>query len=358
MSQMYSSLLPNGLKDLLPPEAEKESHITQNLLHSFSKFGYTRVKPPLVEFEQSLLSQGPGQALARQTFRLMDPVSGQMMGVRADTTAQIARIAKTRLADEPRPLRLSYAVDVLKVNGTQLRPERQFCQVGCEMIGVDDCSDDVEICLTALTALQKVGIKNLTIDLTIPSLVNDLYKAFDVKADEVEQFDKLLQKRERDELAGKKSEISQCLIGLLDASGVAETAIYELQKLKIPKAAQDTIINLKVIYDELSDALEIYGLDDVKITIDLIERRGFDYQNEISFTLFSSGVRGELGRGGRYRLNDDGNENAAGFTLYMDSLLYAATINPDRHDKSVATNCSWAEIKKLQDDGFHISRKK
>ena len=102
--------------------------------------------------------------MASDIFRLMDPVSRRMMGVRADMTAQIARIAGSRLKEEKRPLRLSYAADVLRVNGSQLRPERQFCQVGCELVGASTYKDDVEVALLALLGLKKAGVKNLSID--------------------------------------------------------------------------------------------------------------------------------------------------------------------------------------------------
>ena len=102
----------------------------------FAAHGYQRVKPPLLEFEDSLLA-GSGAAVAEQTFRLMDPDSQRMMGLRADTTPQVARIATTRLADAPRPLRLSYAGQCLRVRGTQLAPDRQIAQAGIELIGHD-----------------------------------------------------------------------------------------------------------------------------------------------------------------------------------------------------------------------------
>lgn len=358
MTRKTPFLLPNGLKDLLPPEAEKEVHIIHLLMQEFIKFGYGRVKPPLVEFEESLLAPGPGQALARNTFRMMDPVSQRMMGVRADTTAQIARIAKSRLQEEERPLRLSYAADVLKVNGSQLRPERQFCQVGCEMIGVACAQDEVEICLAALSSLKKIGIENLSIDLTIPVLVDDLYQAFNVDDDQIEILNHLLQKRDRDGLKNIGSDVANCFVSLLDASGVASDAIDMLQGIAIPSQAQSSILNLKEVYEGLCDALKAYGSSDVSITIDLIERRGFDYQNGTSFTLFSSHVRGELGRGGRYRLCDGDEENASGFTLYMDSLLRATNIVPDENRKSVSADTDWQDIKKLQEAGYQVSRKK
>ena len=106
--------------------------------------GYERVKPPLVEFEENLLS-GAGAAMAQDTFRLMDPISQRMIGLRADMTPQVARIAATRLANAPRPLRLCYAGQVLRVKGSELRPERQVGQVGAELIGADAAAADVEV---------------------------------------------------------------------------------------------------------------------------------------------------------------------------------------------------------------------
>ena len=108
------SLLPNGLRDALPPEAGWEARAISQLLDVFHTNGYDRGESPLMEFEKSLLD-GPGQAVSPQTFRLMDPVSQRMMGLRADITPQIAMIASTRLMHASRPLRLSYAGQVLRV---------------------------------------------------------------------------------------------------------------------------------------------------------------------------------------------------------------------------------------------------
>src|SRR5688572_10246851 len=102
------ALLPEGFHDDLPPDAEYEATIAERLLARFYAYGYDRVTPPLAEFEESLLS-GSGKSLSRQMFRLMDPISQRMMGVRTDMTIQVARIAATRLSPAPRPLRLCYA---------------------------------------------------------------------------------------------------------------------------------------------------------------------------------------------------------------------------------------------------------
>ena len=120
-------LLPAGLRDLLPPEAETEAAAVQALMDAFAAHGYQRVKPPLLEFEDSLLA-GSGAAMADQTFRLMDPDTRRMMGLRADITPQVARIATTRLGHVARPLRLSYAGPCLRAQGSQIAPDRQFAQ--------------------------------------------------------------------------------------------------------------------------------------------------------------------------------------------------------------------------------------
>src|SRR5580693_2690768 len=110
---LHKALLPQGLRDLLPPEAAWEAEVVQRLTAVLGQHGYERVKPPLAEYEDNLLS-GAGAAMAMETFRVMDPVSQRMIGLRADMTPQIARIATTRLKNAPRPLRLCYAGQVLR----------------------------------------------------------------------------------------------------------------------------------------------------------------------------------------------------------------------------------------------------
>jgi len=163
-------LLPAGLSDVLAPDAAFEASVLERLLADLAAHGFDRVAPPLIEFEDSLLT-GIGAGLAEQTFRLMDPESQKMMGVRADMTPQVARIAARRLSKAPRPLRLSYAGQVLRVRGSQLRPERQFTQVGAELIGPDEAAADAEVIVLAAGALGNLDIADLSIDLGLPKLV-------------------------------------------------------------------------------------------------------------------------------------------------------------------------------------------
>jgi ATP phosphoribosyltransferase regulatory subunit len=173
-------LLPAGFTDLLPPEAEHEAALVEALMESFARHGYERVKPPLLEFEESLLA-GSGAAVADQTFRLMDPVSQRMMGLRADTTPQVSRIAATRLGAAARPLRLCYAGQVLRVRGSELSPERQLPQAGIELIGGAAPEADAEVALVAAEALVHAGIGDVTLDVTLPRLAHALIEAASIE---------------------------------------------------------------------------------------------------------------------------------------------------------------------------------
>src|SRR5579862_8385767 len=160
--ELHPALLPAGLRDLLPPDAAIEAAVVERLMAVLASHGYERVKPPLLEFETSLLG-GSGAAMAQETFRLMDPVSRRMIGIRADMTLQIARIAASRLIKSPRPLRLAYAGQVLRVHGTQLRPERQFGQIGAELIGSDAQVADAEVIGLAAETLAAIGVSSVSI---------------------------------------------------------------------------------------------------------------------------------------------------------------------------------------------------
>ncbi len=354
-----AALLPNGLLDLLSPQAESEARAISSFMQTFAAFGYNRVKPPLVEFEESLLGAGPGKALSRQTFRLMDPVSQRMMGVRADVTAQIARIATSRLSETKRPLRLSYAADVLRVNGTQLRPERQFCQVGCEMIGTDTVMADVETMLIALKALSSLSIANLSIDLTVPTLVQNLYEDLGIGEDDAFSLDEIVEQRNRDAVLASGSPAASMIVALMELEGAAEKSLPKLKALGLKGKAAEDMKRLSDAAEGLASALKVYGLSDIiQITIAPLERRGFEYQTGVSFTLFASGARGELGRGGRYDVAVSGKapETATGFTLYMDSILRVAPAFKAPEQKNVSADADWETVKALQEQGIQVIR--
>ena len=309
------SLLPNGLRDALPPEAGAEARVVGRLLDVFHANAYDRVEPPLVEFEQSLLD-GPGQAVSAQTFRLMDPVSQRMMGLRADITPQIARIAATRLAQAPRPLRVSYAGQVLRVRGNQLRPERQFAQVGVELIGAPAPRGDVEVVVLAAESLSSVGVPEVSIDLSMPTLVPAICQDIGLALDESRRARVVLDRKDPAALVGFNDTTRAILTGLLAAAGPADQALAALDALPLSDQAKRMCGELSETVDRVAAAAPALGL-----TVDPVEFRGMEYQTGVSFTIFTPQVRSEIGRGGRYELNTG--ESATGFTLFMDALVRA-----------------------------------
>ncbi len=309
------ALLPAGLRDVLPPDAGFEAGVAERLLATFASYGYERVKPPLVEFEDGLLS-GAGAAMAGATFRLMDPASQRMMGVRADITPQIERIATTRLGAAPRPLRLSYAGEVLCVAASQLRPEREFVQVGAELIGASAAAADAEVVVLAAEALADVGVGTLSIDLTAPTLAPAVCDGLGLDTEAAALARAALDRKDAAAVADVGGAAAEALGAMLRAAGPHVAALEALARLDLPPRAADERDRLTEVAGLVADAAPGVGL-----TIDPIEHRGFEYQTGVSFTLFGLGVRGELGRGGRYHAGGD--EPATGFTLFMDTVLRA-----------------------------------
>ena len=286
-----NGLLPAGLSDVLYPNAELQSKTIENLIDVFSKFGYSRVKPPLVEYEDTLISNGLGKVLKDSTFRIMDPLSQKMMALRSDVTAQISRIASTRLSHLPRPLRLSYSGDVLRVKGDNFNMERQKTQVGAELIGSESKFVDAEIILVCLKALTSVGIGSITVDMNFPlirkyllrnvsqSLKSDINQAIDIK--DIQYIKNL------------KSNDLDIIIELMECTGEHSNVIKSLKKIKL----DEYLSNIRNYFLEVLELVERYN-DIAKLSIDLLENKGFKYHNGLTFTFFSDDFKGEIAKGG------------------------------------------------------------
>lgn len=310
--QLHPALLPSGLRDVLPPEAELEARSVAAIMDCFAAHGYERVDPPLLEFEDSLFS-GSGAATADQAFRLMDPESQRMMALRADTTPQIARLATTRLADSPRPLRLAYAGQCLRVRGSHLQPERQIAQAGIELIGNDTAEADAEIILTAVEALAAIGLSSLSVDLTIPRLVPELLNG--IPADRKTLLAHALDRKD----AAAVAELGDAplLLQLLNASGVAERGVPALLAIALSGEAKTQVLRLAGTVAAIRRTKP-----DLPLTVDPVEFRGYQYHTGVCMTLFAPGRQAELGRGGRYICGDA--EPATGITLYPDTITRLA----------------------------------
>ena len=310
------ALLPAGLRDILPPEAETEASAVEALMEAFAAHGYQRVKPPLLEYEDSLLA-GTGAAVAEQTFRLMDPDTHRMVGLRADMTPQVARIAATRLGHAPRPLRLSYAGQCLLVRGSQLAPDRQLAQAGIELIGHDSPEADAEMVLVAAEALAALGLTQVSFDLTMPSLVQTLLDEASLPPAAARALSRALDRKDAASVAEHGGGLAAVLNLLLTAAGPAAGALQALASAQLTRGA-------RALAGRLADTVAAIAAraPGLKLTVDPVEFRGFQYHTGVCSTVYAPGRHEELGRGGRYVCGEG--EPATGLTLYPDAVLRAA----------------------------------
>ncbi len=314
-------LLPDGLQDTLPPDAEAEAQTTSRLLETFASFGYQRVAPPLAEFEGTFL-EGPGAAVGAKTFRMVDPLSQEMLCVRPDITPQIARIAESCLSNLARPLRLSYAGHILRGSGTQLYPERQFSQVGVELIGDSSLAGDVEVILLAHEALSSLGVADISIDLTIPTLVPIICRDLGLGEIETSEVRRVLDRKDTGSLKEMDVPGRELFESLMLAAGPANTAIEKIGALNLPNEAGRHV----ALLEDLVNQLRAFA-PSMALTVDPGEFRGVEYHTGVAFNVFSRGARGELCGGGRYCLY--GGEKATGFTIYMESLQGVIPNDPE-----------------------------
>lgn len=336
-------LLPPGLRDLLPPDAETEAAAVEALMEVFASHGYQRVKPPLLEFEDSLLA-GSGSAVAEQTFRLMDPSSQRMMGVRADTTPQVARIATTRLVNAPRPLRLSYAGQCLRVRGSQIAPDRQVGQAGIELIGHDSPEADAEIVLVAAEALASAGLTRVSFDLTLPMLTPTLMDEAGITGANRLALARALDRKDAAAVTAHGGPLAGVLTELLLSAGPADRALAALKAADLGEAGG-------ALANRLAAAVAAIRTRNpsLRLTIDPVEFRGFRYENGVSVSIFAPGKHEVLGRGGRYICGET--EPATGLTLYPDAILRAAPARTARKRVFIPASASQAHAAGLRRDG-------
>lgn len=317
MNDISQGLLPEGLRDRLPPQAEAAANLLRGLLDTVAAHGYERVQPPLVEFEESLVGR-LGSGRVRELFRFVDPVSSRTLALRHDMTGQVGRIAATRLARQARPLRLAYGGPVLRVKGTQLDPNRESLQAGAELIGSDAVPAVAEVLRIAVEALQGAGLTGLSIDLTLPGLVSTLAAGPWPVADLAEIRARLDGK----DVAGLRAAGGSAYEPLITAAGPAGAALDQLRAL-----------GLDALTPLLADVSALTAtLGDTAVTLDPTELHGFEFWTWIGFSIFARGIRGEVGRGGAYRIiHPDGHEETAvGFSLYVDHLVDAGLGVSDR----------------------------
>lgn len=312
-----TALLPSGFRDRLPPHADAQAEVEARVLAVARSYGYERADPPLVEFADALATRLKAGGL-RDAVRFVDPVSQRTLAVRPDLTAQVARIAATRMGHHPRPVRLSYAGSVLKLRAPELAPARELRQIGCELIGLDTFAAASEVVAVAAAALRAAGARGLSIDFTLPDLVDTLAAGpMPVAAEMVTELRDRLDAKD----AAGVAAIAPAYLPLIEAAGPFAPALDRLRALDGAGVLASRLEGLQRI---------AAGLGDVQLTLDPTERHGFEYQSWLGFSLFVAGASAEVGRGGTYTIvHESGAEEAAtGVSLYADLLTETAV--PER----------------------------
>ena len=348
MTMIPPSLLPEGLSDRLPPQAEASARLARRVLDTVATHGYERVMPPLAEFEDTL-TQRLKSMRAQDLVRAVDPVSQRSLALRPDMTAQVGRIAATRLATAPRPLRLSYAGPVIRLKANQLRPEREKLQVGAELIGSDSVTAVVEIVNVAIEALQAAGVSGLTIDFTLPDLIDMLAAGpLPLAAGELEAVRTELDAKDAGALVALGPQAAAYL-PLIEATGPFHAAMERLEAFNasLGGAIDSRIAGLRAIARPIGW--------DITLTLDPTERHGFEYQNWFGFSIFAEGFIGEIGRGCSYAiLRADGEEEPAiGFSLYPDPLIDAGFGDKAPKRLFLPLGADAARAAELRAEGWH-----
>ena len=334
---MTSALLPAGFHDRLPPHADAAARLEACVLGTAFAHGYERVDPALAEFEEGLADRLKS-ARPQDVVRFVDPVSQKGLAIRPDITAQVGRIAATRMAHHPRPVRLSYAGPVLKLRASDLAPERERHQVGCELIGRDGIAAAREVVEIAVEALRAAGIEGVSIDFTLPDLVDVLAAGpLPVPADRIDALRDRLDAKDAGGVAG----IAADYLPLIAAAGPFDTALERLRGFDPALASR------------LDGLAAVAARLDVSLTLDPTERHGFEYQSWLGFSIFAAGVRGEIGRGGSYAVIHDGAEEpAVGFSLYVDPIVDAGIGTGERRRLFVPLGADPAAAARLRSEGW------
>ena len=353
MTRTTPKLLPEGLRDRLPDEAEAASRVTRALIDAMAGHGYRRIAPPIAEFRETLAGDAHDPA-SRDLLRFTDPVSRRTLAIRPDITRQVGRIATSRMAAAARPLRLSYAGQVVKLTATTLWPDREMMQVGAELIGSDSLSAVTEVLTVAVDALIAAGVTGITVDLTLPDLVDTLAaSAFPLDADQIEAVKAELDAKDAGALAALGA---HAYLPLIAATGPFPKALDRLRAIDAGGALASRIAALEALAASVGDR--------VTVTLDPTERHGFEYQSWIGFSIFVAGHAVTIGRGGSYAVtHPDGRiEPAVGFSLYPDPLIGAglgaeageakALFLPLGHDVAAADRLrgeGWVTVAALSD---------
>ncbi|CAI8728113.1 ATP phosphoribosyltransferase regulatory subunit [Methylocaldum szegediense] len=293
-------LLPEGIDEVFPEEAERLEQLRRKIIDLFASWGYRLVMPPLIEFIESLLT-GSGNDLDLQTFKIIDQISGRLMGIRADMTPQVARIDARNLGRDA-PTRLCYIGTVLRTQSDHLEKSRSPLQVGAELYGHAGNASDLEVIRLMLEMLAIAGIQSVHLDLGHVGIYRELARQAGLDARQEAELFEILQRKDYPELAAQlraltvsnsAAEMLKALIDLNGHEGVIEEARRRLAAANEP--VHSALADLESIASGLSRLFPA-----LRINFDLAELRGYHYKTGVVFAAFVPGYGREIARGGRY----------------------------------------------------------
>ena len=293
-------LLPEGMEELVPPESLRLERMRRSVLDLFSLWGYEIVTPPFIEYLESLLT-GTGEDLELHTFKLIDQLTGRMMGIRADMTPQVARIDARRLR-RGGPSRLCYAGTVLHTLPEGISGGRSPVQAGAELYGHAGWEGDCEIVSLMLEALETAGVGPVHLDVGHVGIFRALARGAALAREREIALHEALQRKAGSEVRGLldawevDAGYADALAALVDLDG--EPSILE-------RAGQELAVGGGEVARALADLGALVGAvrarrPDVELHVDLAELRGYRYHTGSVFAAFVPGYGREVARGGRY----------------------------------------------------------
>lgn len=292
---MRNWLLPEYIEDVLPAEAARIEQLRRSLLDLFKVHGYQFVIPPLLEYLESLIT-GVGHDLDLATFKVVDQLSGRLMGVRADMTPQAARI-DAHMLNNKGVTRLCYAGSVLRTQADGLAQTREPLQIGAELFGHAAVESDIEIQGLMVKALQLMGVQALHVDFNHVGIFASLINQGRITVPLEQSLHAALQSKDRVSVTsltdGMDETLRDALISLVELNGNIEV-LDEAQK-RLPATAE-----IKQALGDLRRAGEHMASLGVNACYDLAELRGYHYHSGMVFAAYADGYSGPLALGGRY----------------------------------------------------------
>jgi len=291
---MPNWLLPENIADVLPSEARKIEELRRLMLDNFRLYGYELVMPPLLEYLESLLT-GAGKDTDLRTFKLVDQMSGRLLGLRADMTIQVARI-DAQLLNRASVTRLCYAGSVLHTRPSGLHATREPLQIGAEIYGHAGLEADAEIQELALASLAMAGFADVRLDLTHVGVLRAIIEGDALAARDEAALYMLLRAKDSAGLA----ELSAAYAPATRAALLALPGLYgDIDVLARARAVLPPLPGIAKALAELA-ALAASALGRAEVAIDLADLRGYQYESGAMFALYVPGLPNAVARGGRY----------------------------------------------------------